>query len=56
MPAELLNLAAPPVPEHLPLQHPASVVHAWLSEVQRVPSHVPPTQLTEQQSVGEVHA
>jgi hypothetical protein len=40
---------------HVPLQHDAFDVHAWLSETQ-LPPQMPFVQLSEQQSVPDAHA
>jgi hypothetical protein len=50
-------LSAAHVPlSHAPPQHWPSCVHAWPSLVHCVPEHVPPMQLTVQQSVFAPHA
>ncbi len=52
-----LQVLPPSAPAaQLPLQHWASLVHAWLSLVHTVPPHVPPLHTMVQQSVGDVHA
>jgi hypothetical protein len=51
----LSGVHVPPAP-HVPPQHCAFAVQAWLSDVHCVEPHMPPEQTSVQQSVAAVHA